>query len=107
MIQRIVKMAFQEGRADEFLSEILPLQKQYTRDFEGCGHLELWRDIHDNDVIISYSLWQSEDHLNTYRNSDKFKRFWATCKTMFKEPAQAWSVEMVEQVFSNKNIEEG
>ena len=91
MIVRIVQMTFREGTLDEFM-QLFEARKQYIRSFEGCRHLELWQDEHLPHVFFTYSIWDSEHHLNRYRFSDLFKEIWSNTKPLFAAPAQAWSV---------------
>lgn len=101
MIKRIVRLSFQESKADYFLNHILPEQKHFTRNFPGCEHLELWQSIHQKDIIFSYSYWQSEEDLNNYRQSAKFKAFWKESKQYFADKAYAVSVVELEKVEEN------
>lgn len=98
MIKRIVKLSFKENMGEFFLSSILPNQKLFTRNFKGCNHLELWQSTQSNDIIFSYSLWDSEELLNEYRNSEKFRSFWEETKQHFSTKAEAYSVKVIEIV---------
>ena len=94
MIKRIVKMSFQSGKVDEF-REIFGANWKAIRNFEGCTHVELLQDQNDPTIFFTYSLWQSEEHVNNYRNSELFKRVWTATRALFREKAQAWSVAEV------------
>lgn len=67
----------------------------------GCNHLELWKDIAKDNVLYTYSIWDSETDLNNYRNSDLFISTWKETKIKFSEKAQAWSVEKLFQSSNN------
>lgn len=88
-------MTFQENKADEFL-EIFENSKEKIRSFEGCYHMELCRDIKSPEIMFTYSIWESENSLENYRNSDFFKNTWNKTKMLFTEQADAWSVELVD-----------
>ena len=90
-IIRVVKMTFQEDKVERFLAQFNE-NKDKIRAFEGCTHLELWRDIQQNHRFYTYSHWDSEDHLNTYRESELFKGIWANTKILFAQKAEAFSV---------------
>lgn len=92
MFIRIVKMKFQSDKVDEFLS-IFDQNKERIRHFEGCKHLELLRDLKDPDQFFTYSYWESESHLEAYRESDLFREVWRFTKALFQERAEAWSVD--------------
>lgn len=91
MINRIVQMTFREESIDEFLA-LFNERKQLIRHFEGCSHLELWRDENKGNVFFTYSKWDSIQHLDHYRYSELFKDTWARTKALFADKPQAWSV---------------
>ena len=91
MIVRIVQMTFRENEVENF-GTLFDERKKLIRAFEGCSHLELWQDAHKANVFFTYSIWQSEAHLNHYRFSELFTDTWARTKALFAEKPQAWSV---------------
>lgn len=91
MIVRVVRMTFREDEVDTFL-QLFNERKQLIRSFEGCSHLELWREAHKPNVFFTYSTWKSEAHLDHYRFSELFKDTWSKTKALFAEKANAWSV---------------
>jgi heme-degrading monooxygenase HmoA len=97
MLIRIVRMTFQEDKIEDFL-EIFNRSKHLIRGFEGCQHLELLRDKNAQNVMLTYSYWLSEDHLNAYRDSELFKTTWAATKVLFLDKPMAFSSELVEVV---------
>ncbi|PRY08878.1 quinol monooxygenase YgiN [Pontibacter ummariensis] len=95
MIVRIVRMTFQEEKTEEFL-EIFRESKDKIRAFEGCNHVELLQDVNQPHVYSTYSLWDSEAHLNSYRHSALFGKVWKATKALFADKPQAWSMQQVE-----------
>ncbi len=91
MIIRIVKMVFRPDEVSTFLS-LFEERKQLIRSFQGCNHLELWQDEKEKNTFFTYSIWDSEAHLNHYRFSELFKDTWALTKALFSDKPQAWSV---------------
>lgn len=91
MIVRIVQMSFRQGERENFL-QLFEERKALIRGFEGCRHLELWEDAHNDHVFFTYSIWDSETHLNHYRFSELFKDTWTRTKALFADKPQAWSV---------------
>ena len=91
MIIRIVKMSFEPARVEDFL-EVFHASKQRIRHFEGCSHLELLNDVNDPNIFFTYSYWQSEAHLDSYRHSELFAGVWARTKVLFNAKPEAWSV---------------
>ena len=94
MIIRIVKMGFIPEQIEAFLKNF-EQHKDQIRNFEGCTHLQLLRDEHQNHQFFTYSHWESEVHLNNYRNSTLFKKVWANTKDKFSQRPEAWSTKQV------------
>ena len=94
---RIVRMTFQADKIDAFRQNF-DENKQHIRAFAGCQHLELWQDLHTPHIFCTYSIWESEEALNHYRNSPLFARVWATTKAWFSDKPQAFSVQKQEIV---------
>ncbi|MGB0896368.1 MAG: putative quinol monooxygenase [Flavobacteriaceae bacterium] len=97
MLVRIVKLSIQDDCISEFLQNF-ESQKQHIRHFEGCRFLELYNDKHNKNIFFTYSYWDHEDALNTYRHSDLFKGIWAVTKPMFNAKPEAWSVDKLESL---------
>ena len=94
MIKRIVKLTFREECVNDFL-EVFETNRQLIRHANGCQSLELLRGIEPNNVFFTYSFWESEEHLNAYRNSKLFRETWKKTKKLFADRPQAWSVDSV------------
>lgn len=92
MLIRVVTMTFEESKVDEFL-QLFEGHKNKIRNFPGCDYLELWRDINQKNVIYTYSHWINKEALENYRCSPLFEEVWPKTKRLFKEKAQAFSVE--------------
>ena len=91
MIIRIVKMQFRPDAVANFLA-LFDGKKAKIAAFEGCLHVELWRDADNPNQFFTYSHWQSAEQLLAYRQSDFFRQTWAITKTFFAQPPEAWSV---------------
>jgi quinol monooxygenase YgiN len=85
-------MTFIPEKVNEFL-DIFNLSKELIRHFEGCSHLELLNDINSDVIFFTYSYWENEQALNTYRNSELFMSVWSKTKILFAAKTEAWSVE--------------
>jgi heme-degrading monooxygenase HmoA len=94
MIIRIVKMSFQEEMTEDFLN-FFDKYKSEIRNFKGCQYLQILKDIKNPNIIFSYSYWDSEISLLNYRNSSLFIDIWSETKKKFKDPAEAWSTEIL------------
>ena len=92
MIVRFVKMTFKAGKENEFL-QLFHSAEQKIRDFEGCSHLELLRDLKNPNVFFTCSHWESEAHLEKYRSSALFNSVWGKASALFLQKAEAWSTQ--------------
>ncbi len=94
MIKRIVKMSFKPESIEVFKT-IFETNWQRIKGFDGCTHVELLQDENNPSVFFTYSLWQSEEHLNKYRNSELFNNVWAGTKILFNAKPEAWTVKQL------------
>ncbi len=85
-------MSFKPESIPEFL-EMFSKKKKLIRNFEGCRFLELYRDKTNDHIFFTYSYWDDEKHLETYRQSELFKGVWAETKIHFNDTPEAWSVD--------------
>ena len=92
MIKRIVKMSFQPDKVEEFKT-IFKTNWKFIAGFKGCSHVELLQDkIHPN-IFFTYSIWENENDLNAYRDSELFEKVWGSTKVLFNDKPQAWSFD--------------
>ncbi|MCF8452822.1 MAG: antibiotic biosynthesis monooxygenase [Pedobacter sp.] len=91
MITRVVKMTFKPESVQGF-KEIFYASQKLIREFEGCNRVDLMRDLNDECVFFTLSYWDSEEDLNSYRQSYLFKNTWSKVKPLFSEKAEAWSL---------------
>jgi len=68
-------------------------RKELIGNFEGCGGVDLLRDIHQPHIFFTYSKWQNEAALEKYRQSELFQSTWQQVKKLFNGKPEAWSVE--------------
>ncbi len=94
MIERIVKMGFNPEQVDAFLA-IFEQNKDKIQNFEGCSYVKLLRDTKQTNQFFTYSHWESEEHLNNYRNSALFRGVWENTKNKFNQKPEAWSTKLV------------
>ncbi|WP_295986118.1 antibiotic biosynthesis monooxygenase family protein [uncultured Algibacter sp.] len=95
MLVRIVKMGFYKQNIEVFLQNF-EATKTRIRAFEGCDFLELYRDKKDPSIFFTYSFWDSEEALETYRQSELFNTVWSKVKPLFSIRPEAWSVDKME-----------
>ena len=87
-------MTFQPDRVDDFLG-VWDEMKVKIIDFEGCSKVNLYRDVNQNHVFFTHSIWNSEEDLENYRHSDLFGELWPRAKVLFGDTPEAWSLEHV------------
>ena len=90
-------MTFRDGTLPNFHA-IFDRSKHHIRAFTGNRHLELLSDPDNPAVRITYSLWDSADALDAYRQSEFFRTTWAATKVLFAEKAVAFSGEKLEEI---------
>lgn len=95
MILRLVKLDLIEGKDKTFI-EIFKESKPFIESMKGCLGVKLKKDINNPGVYFTYSFWESENDLNAYRNTQKFKQIWGRTKLLFQNKAEAWSIEEIE-----------
>ena len=91
MITRIVKLTFQEDKIDDFIRFFDTINTRVST-FENCYGMRLMQEKSKPHVVFTYSVWESEDALNKYRDSELFQGVWSTIKPWFGERAEAWTV---------------
>lgn len=92
MFTRIVKMHFKPESINAF-KENFEKVKNEVRNQPGCRSVSLYQDKNNPTLFFTYSLWEAEADLDTYRNSDFFKGVWKFTKQLFDKKPQAWSVD--------------
>ena len=87
-------MTFDSAKTDEFL-EIFKENNTEIRNFPGCTHLELHRDVDQPNIFATYSYWEKKEDLEHYRHSEVFKKVWTKTKVLFAGKPEAFSQERV------------
>lgn len=94
MIKRIVKMEFNTEKVETFKSIFQENQSKIAAQ-DGCYSVQLLQDIHEENIFFTYSSWESQAHLDQYRNTELFKGVWAQTKALFCNKPMAWSVQEI------------
>lgn len=84
-------MDFDPSKTEDFLAFFETVRDRIA-SFPGCTHLELCRDAGLEHVYYTFSKWESEEALETYRNSELFKDTWAKTKVLFGGKPLAYSL---------------
>ena len=89
-------MTFRPEALEMFRTQVFEQSKARIRAFPGCRHMELLQERARPEVLFTLSIWDSEDALDAYRQSDLFRDTWARTKLGFAEKAEAWTVEVAD-----------
>ena len=87
-IHRWVEMQFQPDKIDAFLS-VFESAKAKIRARKVCLSLQLIQDPLQPHILCTSSIWESEDALNAYRDSELFQVTWSLTKPLFQAKAEA------------------
>ncbi len=90
MIVRLVRLSLRPDALDAFHA-LFAASCETIRQFPGCLRLELLEDVDTPTVRTTYSLWESAEALDAYRQSAYFKSVWRQTKPLFASPAEAHS----------------
>lgn len=99
MITRIVRLSIAPEHKAAFIT-LFYTTYDSIRHYKGCHHLELFEDTREAGVIITLSLWESEDALDHYRSSDLFNGTWSKVKPLFSAPPIAFSMKRLYPSFT-------
>ena len=94
MIIRIVKLKFQKDKVADFLN-LFDNVVTKVNAYPGCQQMHMVRDLNDETLFFTYSVWENTTALENYRNSALFQTIWPQIKPWFSEKAEAWSTEKV------------
>lgn len=86
-------MSFRKEKLQQFES-IFKASKDKIKSFDGCKHVELLNDVHHPTIFFTYSHWESEAHLEIYRQSELFKSTWAKTKVLFDKQPEVWTLQV-------------
>ena len=92
MIKRIVKLPLMPGKVLDFIQKFKDAKPSILAS-KGCRHLELLRDTEDDNLFFTFSIWDSEADLTSYRDSAIFMKIWEEVKPMFNGEPQAWTLQ--------------
>lgn len=92
MIIRIVTLQFDKKDVPQFI-EIFKESQPKILAFDGCSHVELLQANDETPTLMTYSHWESEDHLNAYRKSEFFGSVWPKTKSLLVAKPHAISVK--------------
>ncbi len=89
MIIRIVKLTFRDDTLQDFFS-LWDTARHRVISMPGCRFVEMYH-VKESPVCFTYSIWDSENDLDAYRDSETFKSTWKATKILFGDRPQAWT----------------
>ncbi len=97
MIKRVVRMAFKPECVNDFI-KVFNESKGKISQFPGCLALSLYNDVTENHVFYTVSIWDKEESLENYRNSELFQSTWLKTKVLFNDKPMAFSLKLFDKV---------
>lgn len=94
-IHRWVEMQFQPDKIEAFL-QVFEESKEKIRARSGCLSLQLVQDSEQPNILCTSSVWESIEHLNSYRDSELFQATWARTKPLFAQKAKAKTFKLID-----------
>lgn len=94
MIIRIVKMEFAQDKIEDF-KKLFAQTRDKIAASKGCRELHLLNDINHPHIFMTHSLWESEEDLLAYRDSELFNSTWSIVKEWFAAKPAAWSMDKI------------
>lgn len=91
MIERIVKMTFKPENTQVFENIFSNVKTEILKS-KGCKNVRLLKDTKNSCIYFTISLWENENALENYRNSELFNDTWQKTKILFSEKPMAWSI---------------
>ena len=92
-IQRIVKMTFLAEHCQDFETYFNEIKNKVGNQ-PGCQGVKLLKDNSGKGIYFTYSVWNSPQDLEIYRNTDLFASVWPKVKAWFGDRPEAWSTEI-------------
>lgn len=91
MIERYVILTIKKENRNDFM-QIFYHSRELICSFDGCQHVELLQSASDDSKFMTFSIWKSELHLESYRTSALFSQIWKQVKPFFRDRAEALSI---------------
>jgi heme-degrading monooxygenase HmoA len=48
-------------------------------------------------VFFTFSIWENEEALENYRQSELFRSTWSKTKVLFSDKPNAWTVDLISE----------
>lgn len=97
MIKRLVKLTIDTNHVDSFMKLYEIANTQIIKQ-NGCSYLSINKVAGTVNEYFTFSIWASHQDLDHYKKTELFKTTWKAMKVYFIAPAQAWSLELIEEI---------
>jgi len=87
-------MTIRSEERERFI-QLFEIHREAISSMPGCQSLQIFHDLDSTCVFFTVSNWQTDDHLQQYRNSMVFKSLWPEVKSLFQSSAEAWTVNEI------------
>lgn len=94
MITRITKFQIEPTQRKAF-SEFMKQFKDELISADGCRHFDVLRDKNDDLNLFMFMIWDSDEKLEKFRNSDLNKLLIKKIDSFSKGEPSSWTVETV------------
>lgn len=92
MIKRIVRLTVKDTAASEAFQEIYRSRNPFKNGVKGCRDVKVMKDVNDENVYYTVSIWDHNDDLEAYRESEYFAETWPMVKAQLSKRAEAFSM---------------
>ena len=92
MIKRVVRLTVKDAAAKEAFQEIYRSRNPYKNGVKGCQDVKVMKDVNEDNVYYTVSLWDRNEDLEAYRQSDYFAETWPMVKAQLSKRAEAFSM---------------
>jgi heme-degrading monooxygenase HmoA len=97
-------MTFRPEETESF-EEIFGRYRNQIAAAPGCRSVRLLRCTEQPNIYFTHSLWESEEWLHKYRDSELFAEVWPQTKALFAAKAEAWTVEVQFESVSRRQLD--
>ena len=87
-------MTFVPERCQDFEDFFVEIKEQ-IKGQPGCHDVQLMKDNAQSGVYFTYSIWDDQESLDAYRNTELFGKVWPTVKAWFAAKPEAWSTTLL------------
>lgn len=98
MIQRIVKLTLSKQTDLEAFRVIYDARNPMKNKVKGCRSVKIMKEINDENVYYTVSMWDSDADLEAYRSSAYFKETWPMVKAHLAVRAEAFTLKDITEL---------